>query len=360
MKNILSLLLVLVALTPALMGSNCNPNPSQDITLLNQQLDIEAQNFSDVVVQSDTVTGYQNRNWEGFSNAFMEWAESFGYAAQTFATLKTNLASDTEQNRNALAGDLAALQQRIDALLTRQTSLSIVVEPWTAFLINKTKNELLNELDQMRVNYPGVFNGDAAPPIVSWSFTLTRDTNPTSIYPFVDDTWNIDQSFSCVGGDEVGSQCPIPVNTQLPLRAYDYWSGGPSFLHQSNQTIGVNLNYTSTRDLAVTIEKKPGATGTNLMYNEPVALKFNGGGYLVYHQRTDGAVDLTFSQTPSYEWAVMPKWSRLNGLDVDRRVWFALRNLTIDRLLMPCNQTFGVDLGWNTSSGNSYGDIRCQ
>ena len=122
----------------------------------------------------------------------------------------------------------------------------------------------------------------------------------------------------------------------------------------AHQTFGVDLNWSSNKALW----KIEAQGGPHLMYGQAVALRVWGGGWLRYGHQTWG-VDLTLSNTPSYEWYILGDVRP--GVAIDSRPAlladeFALWNSRAKTYLITRYQTWGVSLdGYQQNS--SFGTV---
>ncbi len=119
-------------------------------------------------------------------------------------------------------------------------------------------------------------------------------------------------------------------------------------LYHSNQTFGVDLDYTDHPALW----KIEAQGGPHVMYGQAVALRVWGGGWLKYGNETWG-VDLQLSSTPAYQWYVVGAPA---GNPIDQGE-FALWNSANNAYLIASHQTWGVSLDWKKPADSSTGAV---
>jgi hypothetical protein len=108
-------------------------------------------------------------------------------------------------------------------------------------------------------------------------------------------------------------------------------------LVHANQTFGVDLDW----DSHSAVWKIEAQGGPQLMKGQAVALRVWGGGWLRYGHN-DLGVDLTLSDTVSYEWYVL---GGTPGVTLDSGT-FALWSSAANDYLVSGHQTWGVSLNW--------------
>ena len=140
---------------------------------------------------------------------------------------------------------------------------------------------------------------------------------------------------------------PSVLNGQL-VHLYNAYSGKAMLYHE--RTNGINLGWAdgipSRPTVRVENEEDTDKGPVYIQVMEPVALYFEGGGYLKHDSRDHG-IDLRWSETPVYEWEIRGmKTSQLPDRSVRTGERHGLYNRSIRDYVMYCPRPEGINLRW--------------
>ena len=156
-------------------------------------------------------------------------------------------------------------------------------------------------------------------------------------------------------GDRKSGGKYVLKNTTVEFTSSKYREVLSAILKHGERKVGINLVWGSMTETInntnfINIERKPGISGP-LKTGEPVALRFENGGYLSYASSNVG-VDLTFkygsgtikSEVP-YQFSFFEE-SGEAGIIVETNIEYALKNISKGDYLIYCNRGYGINLDW--------------
>jgi hypothetical protein len=354
-----SSLVVTLLFAFACASSACTPTVDGSFDILASELDTEYTAYQSlqnaVAYYNPTIPDFQNLHWDESNTAFVEWQRALDDLAEQIPQVQSAWEAATEQDRTNKQARYDEAKNRLTQLLTRGVYLKVVLEPWTRYLMTTSKAKWEQASSDLASATNAFFGTAIATP--GWIVDFMDDRYPISNAPIGPRRWSVISDTFCEGSGAL-ARCPLNDKSPVALRVTDFMDS-VAYLHKSTQTSSLNLGWTSTPERAVWFERQPGKTGP-LTYNESVALHVKDVGYIKYEHHTLG-VSLSSSDTPVYEWQIVPQWSQMSGQWVDTQLSFGVQNLTRPGYLGDCNQTLGANVGWITNvDDNSMNNYACE
>ena len=120
-------------------------------------------------------------------------------------------------------------------------------------------------------------------------------------------------------------------------------------VYQSRE-YGINLDWADPNPSAPSVSVvRQSNDGSPIRYDETVAIRIRGGGYLRYSEREYG-IDLVWSENPVYEWQIAGPSTR-SGQPVRLFSLAGLYNTVVEDTLFYDPRRYGINLKWTKDKG---------